>query len=64
MYLALALSFSHVIALGPSFVEHPVTQLVWSVVWAATAGVVIAFRFGLPAFRTLRHRLRVVEGSH
>ncbi len=61
MYLALALSFSHVIALGPSFVEHPVTQLVWSVVWAATAGVVIAFRFGLPAFRTVRHRLRVVE---
>ena len=61
MYLALALSFSHVIALGPSFVEHPLTQLVWSVVWAATAGVVIAFRFGLPAFRSLRHRLRVVE---
>jgi predicted ferric reductase len=61
MYLALALSFSHVIALGPSFVEHPLTQLVWSVVWAATAGVVIAFRFGVPAFRSLRHRLRVVE---
>jgi predicted ferric reductase len=61
MYLALALSFSHVIALGPSFVEHPLTQLVWSVVWAATAGVVIVFRLGLPAFRSLRHRLRVVE---
>lgn len=61
MYLALALSFSHVIALGPSFVEHPLTQLVWSVVWAATAGVVIVFRFGLPAFRTVRHRPRVVE---
>jgi len=61
MYLALALSFSHVIALGPSFVGHPLTQVVWSVVWAATAGVVIAFRFGLPAFRSLRHRLRVVE---
>ncbi|HET8980898.1 MAG TPA: ferredoxin reductase family protein [Solirubrobacteraceae bacterium] len=61
MYLALALSFSHVIALGPSFVEHPVTQAVWSVVWAATAGVVIVFRFGFPVYRTLRHRPRVVE---
>jgi len=61
MYLALALSFSHVIALGPSFVEHPLTQLVWSLAWVATAGVVIAFRFGLPLFRSLRHRLRVVE---
>ena len=61
MYLALALSFSHVIALGPSFVEHPLTQLVWSLVWAATAGVVITFRFGLPAFRSARHRLRVAE---
>lgn len=61
MYLALALSFSHVIAIGPSFVQHRLTQLVWSVMWAATAGVVIAFRLGLPTFRTLRHRLRVVE---
>jgi ferredoxin-NADP reductase len=61
MYLALALSFSHVIVLGRSFVGHPLTQLVWSLVWAATAGVVIAFRFGLPAFRSMRHRLRVVE---
>jgi len=61
MYLALALSFSHVIALGPSFVGHPLTQLVWSLVWLATAGTVLAFRFGLPAFRSLRHRLRVVE---
>ena len=37
MYLALALSFAHVLALGPSFVGHPLTQIVWSVAWAATA---------------------------
>ncbi|MHB1584172.1 MAG: ferredoxin reductase family protein [Acidimicrobiales bacterium] len=61
MYLALALSFAHVIALGPAFVGHPVNRLVWSVVWAATAGTVLVYRFGLPLVRTLRHRLRVVE---
>ena len=61
MYLALALSFAHVIALGPSFVGHPLTRWVWSVVWAATAGVVIAYRIGLPVYRSVRLGLRVVE---
>jgi predicted ferric reductase len=61
MYLALALAFAHEIALGPSFVGHPLTRLVWSVLWASTAGVVLVYRFGLPLFRTFRHRLEVVE---
>jgi predicted ferric reductase len=61
MYLALALSFAHVIAIGPAFVGHWLTQWVWSVIWAATAGVVLAYRFGLPILRTLRHRLVVAE---
>lgn len=61
MYLALALSFAHVIALGPAFVGHPLNRFVWSVVWAATAGTVLVYRFGLPIVRSLRHRLRVVS---
>jgi len=61
MYLALALAFAHEIALGPSFVGHPLTRLVWSLAWASTAGVVLVYRFGLPAWRSLRHRLEVVE---
>ena len=61
LYLALAFSFAHVIVLGPSFVGHPLTQAVWSVAWAATAGLVLAYRVGLPVYRTLRHRLRVAE---
>jgi predicted ferric reductase len=61
MYLALALSFTHVIVLGPSFVGHPLTQLAWSAAWLATAGLVLCYRFGLPIVRSLRHRLRVVE---
>jgi predicted ferric reductase len=61
MYLALALSFAHVLALGPSFVSHPLTQVVWSVAWAATAGLVLCYRFGLPVVRSMRHRLVVAE---
>ena len=61
MYLALAISFAHVLALGPSFVGHPLTQIVWSVAWAGTAGLVLCYRFGLPIVRSLRHRLVVAE---
>jgi ferredoxin-NADP reductase len=61
MYLALALSFAHVIVLGPSFVGHPLTRVVWSLAWAGTAGLVLAYRFGLPVVRSLRHRLVVAE---
>jgi predicted ferric reductase len=61
LYLALALSLAHVIALGPAFSDHPLTQAVWWAVWAATAGLVLAYRIGLPLVRSLRYRLRVAE---
>jgi predicted ferric reductase len=61
MYLALAISFAHVIVLGPSFVGHPLTQLVWSVAWAGSAGLVLCYRVGLPMARSVRHRLTVSE---
>ncbi len=61
MYLALAISFAHVVVLGPAFVGHPLTLLLWSVAWAATAGLVLCYRFGLPVVRSLRHRLAVAE---
>lgn len=61
MYMALALSFAHVILLGPSFVGHPLTRIVWSVVWAATAGLVIVYRLAVPLARSMRYRLRVQE---
>lgn len=61
MYLALALAFFHELALGPSFVGHPLSRAIWSAAWAATAGLVIVYRFGLPLVRSARHRLTVVE---
>ena len=61
MYLALATSFAHVIALGPAFVGHPLTQAVWAALWIATAGLVLCYRFALPVVRSLRHQLRVAE---
>ncbi len=61
MYLALALSFAHVLVLGPAFVGHPLTQVVWWLVWLATAGLVLGYRIGLPVLRSLRHRIEVAE---
>lgn len=61
IYLALALSFPHQIAIGTSFVGHPTNRAWWILVWLATAGVAILFRFLLPIWRSLRHQLKIVQ---
>jgi ferredoxin-NADP reductase len=64
LYLGLALAFAHQIATGISFIGHPLVRALWIVVWAATAGMVIVFRVLQPAWRSVRHRLVVVEVRH
>jgi ferredoxin-NADP reductase/DMSO/TMAO reductase YedYZ heme-binding membrane subunit len=59
-YLALLLSFSHQIGTGASFVGHPVARFWWTLLWLGTLGAVVAARIGLPVWRSLRHRVRVV----
>ncbi len=59
-YLALFLSFSHQVDTGASFVRHPVARVWWTLLWLGTLGVVLAARVGLPVWRSLRHRVRVV----
>jgi predicted ferric reductase len=59
-YLALLLSFSHQIDTGASFVGHPLARLWWTTLWLGTLAVVVAARIGLPLWRSLRHRVRVV----
>ena len=61
MYAALILSFAHEVALGPSFVGHPLTQLSWTLAWLVAATLVVVYRIGVPVYRSLRHRLRVAE---
>jgi predicted ferric reductase len=60
VYLGLALSFSHQLSTGAAFVAQPAARLWWISIWAATAGVVLVYRIGLPIWRSLYHRLRVV----
>jgi ferredoxin-NADP reductase len=61
MYLAFALAFAHEVVLGPAFVNHPLSQVIWSTAWAATAGTVLLYRFGLPIWRSFYYGLRVEE---
>ena len=61
VYLGLALSFSHQLSTGAVFLAHPVARAWWISIWLATAGVVLVYRIGLPLWRSVRHRLRVVE---
>ena len=60
-YLAIALAFAHQLANGVSFVGHPLARIFWVTIWASTAGVVLVYRVLLPLWRTVYHRLRVVE---
>jgi predicted ferric reductase len=60
-YLAIAFSVPHQIFAGTNFVGRPMVQAAWLVLWIGTAGVVVVFRLGLPLFRSIRHRLRLVH---
>lgn len=60
VYLGLALSFSHQLSTGAAFVAQPAAEAWWISIWLATAGVVLVYRIGLPVWRSLYHRLRVV----
>ncbi len=61
MYAALILGFAHEVVLGPSFVGHPLVQWTWTGAWLLAAGLLVTFRIGMPVFRSMRHRLEVVE---
>ena len=58
-YIALALAFAHQIVTGASFVGHPLARAIWATAWASTAGLVLAYRLGLPIVFNLRHQLRI-----
>ncbi len=59
-YLALFLAFSHQVNTGASFVGHSTTRAWWTALWVGTLAVVVGARVGLPLWRSLRHRVRVV----
>ncbi len=59
-YVAIALSLPHQLSVGTDIAGHPLARLVWTGLYAATAGAVVVFRVLVPLVRSARHQL-VVE---
>lgn len=58
-YLAIALSFGHVLAVGTDFSNDGVARAYWIALYTIVAMLVLLFRFGQPVRLAFRHRLRV-----
>jgi predicted ferric reductase len=58
-YLGVGLALPHQLWTGTDFVDNAFATAFWWSVWAATAVAVLAFRLGLPAWRSARHQLVV-----
>jgi predicted ferric reductase len=60
-YLGVGLALPHQLWSGQEFLSSTVAAVYWWTLWAAAAGAVLVWRAGLPLYRTLTHRLRVVH---
>jgi predicted ferric reductase len=58
-YLGVGLALPHQLWTGADFIGSPAARAYWWTLYAVAAGAVIAYRLGLPAWRTWRHRLEV-----
>ena len=58
-YLGIALAFSHQLATGHEFVHDGLARAYWYALYVATLGTIVVCRLGIPAWRALRHRMRV-----
>ena len=60
-YLGAGLALPHQLWTGQEFLSSPAATAYWWTLWAAAAGAVLVWRVGLPAWRNLRHDLRVAS---
>jgi predicted ferric reductase len=60
-YLAIALSFGHVLAVGTDFSKDPVARGYWIALYAVVVALILLFRLGQPIKLALRHRFRVAK---
>jgi predicted ferric reductase len=60
-YLGVGLALPHQLWTGQEFLDSPVATVYWWGLWGAAAAAVLVWRLGVPAYRTLRHDLRVTS---
>jgi len=59
-YLGVGLALPHQLWTGQEFLTSSLATLYWWSLWIAAAAAVLIWRVGMPLYRTLVHRLRVV----
>jgi predicted ferric reductase len=60
-YLAIALSFSHVLVTGNEFATHPANRALWVALYVLTFGALLLYRVAVPVRDAFRYRLRVAS---
>jgi ferredoxin-NADP reductase len=60
-YLGVGLALPHQLWSGQEFMSSTLAAVYWWTLWAAAAAAILVWRVGVPLYRTLTHRLRVVE---
>ena len=60
-YLGVGLALPHQLWTGQSFIGSPGRTVFWWTAWATAASAILVFRVGVPAYRSLRHGLRVTS---
>jgi predicted ferric reductase len=60
-YAGVALALPHQLWTGTEFLDSRLAAAYWWTAWALTAACVLAFRFLLPLWRSVRHGLRVAS---
>jgi predicted ferric reductase len=60
-YLAVALAFSHQFATGADFVNSVQNRVLWGLMYAGTAALLLWYRFVVPVRGMLRHKIRVAD---
>ncbi|MFJ6196340.1 ferric reductase-like transmembrane domain-containing protein [Micromonospora sp. NPDC092111] len=58
-YLGIGLALPHQLWTGADFVSSTAARAYWWTAYLAALGSVLVFRLGLPAYRSLRHRVEV-----
>jgi predicted ferric reductase len=60
-YLGVGLALPHQLWTGQQFLGSPGRTFFWWTAWAVAAGAIVVWRLALPAYRSLRHGLRVTS---
>ncbi len=63
-YLGAGLALPHQLWNGQDFRSSAAATLYWWSIWSLALVAVLVFRLGIPAWRSLRHRVRVTSVAH